>query len=80
MRVTAQAGRVPGLRARPGHPGLPFLAGIAEHDLLQRDLADEPLVVGEPDMAHAPAARGARDGGTEDEMGKKANSVSACVQ
>ncbi|MGC0378750.1 hypothetical protein RKD28_006266 [Streptomyces sp. SAI-229] len=63
MGVTAQTGRVPGLGARPGDPGLPLLAGlgrIAEHDLLQRDLARESLVVGEPDVPHAAAAQPAQ--------------------
>lgn len=60
MRMAAQPRRVPGLRTGPRHPGLPLVTGlhrVPEDDLLERDLAGESLVVGEPDMAHAAAAQ-----------------------
>ncbi|GGW63489.1 hypothetical protein GCM10010320_50840 [Streptomyces caelestis] len=63
VRVSAQPGRVPGLRTGPRDPSLPLvsrLGRVAEHDLLQRDLAGESLVVGEPDMPHAAAAEPAQ--------------------
>lgn len=59
VRVTAQPRGVPGLGTGPGDPGraVAVLARAAEHDLLERDLAGQPLVVGEPDMSHAAAAQ-----------------------
>ncbi|MEV0637602.1 hypothetical protein AB0I77_22125 [Streptomyces sp. NPDC050619] len=50
MRMAAQPGRAPGL------PLVTGLGGVAEHDLLERDLAGESLVVGEPPMAHTATA------------------------
>ncbi|GAA3029538.1 hypothetical protein GCM10010448_09410 [Streptomyces glomeratus] len=59
MRVAAQPRREPGLGAGTGDPGRPFLGRldrIAEHYLLEGDLAGQPLVVSEPHMAHGAAA------------------------
>ena len=55
MRVPAQHRRVPRLGAGARDARLVLLTALrdtAEPDLLECDIAVEPLVVGEPDMAH----------------------------
>lgn len=59
VRVAAQHRRVAGLGAGARDPRLVLLTPlphIAEPDLLERHVAVEPLVVGEPDVAHPAGA------------------------